>query len=72
MPRYVDPHLNFYVRATGIIDPEAQPPEVSVIQELRKSHNLGLYTVEELEESLEALGETLAEWVGNNPPHEVE
>jgi hypothetical protein len=72
MVRYVDPHLNFYIRATGIIDPEAKPPEVSQMQELRKAHDLGLYTVKELEELLEVLGKTLAEWVETNPPHEVE
>jgi hypothetical protein len=72
MARYVDPHVDFYIRATGIVDPAGTPPEIPQMQELRKSHDLGLYTVEELEELLETLGETLTEWVGNNPPHEPE
>ncbi len=70
--RYVDPHIDFYVRAMGVANTEGTPPEVPTLQELRKSHDLGLYTVEELEDLLKELSETLAEWVDNHPPHEPE
>ena len=72
MARYVDPHVAFYIRADSVVGPTANPLEVTQIQELRKSHDLGLYTVEELEGLLEELGDTLAEWVGNHPPHDDE
>jgi hypothetical protein len=70
MPRYVNPHLDFYIRADSIVAEGQVPPEEPSMQELRRVYNLGLYTVEELEELLDEIASTLAEWVGNHPPHE--
>lgn len=72
MARYVDPHVDFYVRAITVVDPEATPSEVPQMQELRRSHNLGLYTMEELEDLLKELGETMTGWVEHYPPHDAE
>lgn len=71
MPRYINPHVNFYVRADSVVDTET-PTEVSTQQELRRAHDLGLYTVEELEGLLEELSETLTAWVENHSPYVVE
>lgn len=72
MARYVDPHLTCYVRADSIVDSEGTPPEISTMQELRGSHDLGLYTVEELEDLLGEIADTIVAWVGNHPPYEDE
>jgi len=72
MARYVNPHVEFYVRADEVIVPGGTPPSVPTLQELRKSHDLGNYTVEELEDLLGELTDTLVEWVQNHPPHEIE
>lgn len=70
--RLVDPHIDFYVRAICQAATEGTPPEVPTQQELRVSHDLGLYTVEELEDLLGELCTTLTEWVENHPPYEPE
>ena len=72
MPRYIDPHLNIYVRADSVVDTEGTPPEISTVQELRREHDLGLYTVEEIGELLDEFSDTLAAWTASHPPHEVE
>jgi hypothetical protein len=73
MARYVNPHLECYIRADSIVEvtePPQQPPEQSVLQELRRKHNLGLYTVEELEDLLGEIADVIVEWVENHPPHD--
>lgn len=68
--RLVDPHIDFSIRATSVADTEGTPPEVPTTQQLRASHNLGLYTVEQLEDLLEALSTKLTKWVESHPPTE--
>lgn len=75
MARYVNPHLECYVRADSIVEatePPQQPPEIPTQQELRRKHDLGLYTVEELEDLLKEVSEAIVAWVGNHPPHDNE
>ncbi len=71
-PRYVDPHIDFNVRATSWVDAERTPPEIATTQQLQASYDLGWYTVEQLEDLLATLGEKLTKWVGNHPPYEPE
>lgn len=69
--RYIDPHVGFYIKAMSASCACHPVPatEVPTQQELRRSHDLGLYTVEELEDLLEEIDDTLGEWVEAHPPH---
>lgn len=63
-----DPHVNLYVRATQVVDPVAVPPQEAALQELRRVRNLGLYTLDQMEDLLNELDQCVAGWVGAHPP----
>ena len=69
MPNYIDPHVQIYVRGMCSGHPEANPPVIAELQELRRKVDLGNYTATELEDLLDKIVQRITTWVGNNPPH---
>ena len=70
MPNYIDPHLQIYIRGECDCDPQANPPILPEVQELRRKVDLGKYTAAQLEALLDVLVTRITTWVGNNPPAE--
>jgi len=66
-PGLYNPHTMIYIRAEEV-ERANEPPVVPQLLELRRSFDLGHYTVEKLTGLIDELEECLEEWVANNPP----
>lgn len=62
-----NPHTLIYIRADEV-ERANEPPVVPQVLELRRSFDLGHYTVQQLSELLDELESELENWVANNPP----
>lgn len=64
----VNPHLQISLVGVSPGDPGAVPPKCDANQSLLLTFDLGIYTVPQLTDLLDALEKRVKKWVEDNPP----